>query len=204
MTVASVALYNTTVTETQTSSPSRRTETRHATPGNACTHFLKFGMTCDEYDQLKARAASRCELCQTPEEKTTRGSLVIDHFEGGGIWFVRGLLCDRCNAVMSRHDRTATWGPSSLPWAEKAREYHLNAFGEPSPEDFERAEDCIQARTPYAVRDRILPKPISRARRARVPRVRLDHGPKHIAREIRSHLTAEQIGRLIDLLRAEE
>jgi hypothetical protein len=202
MTDASVALYNTTVTETHTNSPNRYTETRHATPGNACTHFLKFDMTCDEYDQLKARAAGLCELCQTPERKTTRGSLVIDHFEGGGVWFVRGLVCDRCNSVMSRHDRANEWGPASLPWADQARAYHLNAWGKPSAEDLAKADEYIQARKPFSVRN--LPRRLSGRHESQVARVRLDRGPKQIARSLRKHLTTEQIGRLIELLRAEE
>lgn len=144
--------------------PNRHTETRHATPGNTCNHFQKYGLTCDEYDQLRARSEGRCEICQTPEPKTVRGALVIDHFAGGGAWFVRGLLCDKCNSVMSRHDRAVTWGPASLPWAEKARAYHLNAFGKPSAEEFLLAQEYIDRRKPFSIRD--VPRP-ARARRKR-------------------------------------
>ncbi|GES27846.1 endonuclease domain-containing protein [Streptomyces angustmyceticus] len=177
--------------------PNRRTQNRHATPGNACTHFMKYGMTCDEYDRLRLRAAGRCELCKTPEKKTVRGSLVIDHFEGGGVFFVRGLLCDKCNAVMSRHDRTTTWGPSSLPWVEQAQTYHRNAFGAPSAEELQLAEECIRSRKPYAVRDRIMPKPPPSPR---VPHIRLDREIPAIAEKLRVNLTSEQVGQLIELL----
>lgn len=177
--------------------PNRRTETRHATPGNTCNHFQKYRLTCDEYDRLRARSEGRCELCQTPEDETPRGALVIDHFQGGGVFFVRGLLCDKCNSVMSRHDRTTTWGPSSLPWATATREYHLRAFANPSPEEFAKAEAYIEARRPYAVKDRVLPKP---RRRTKVPHIRLDRSVAQIASKLRRHLDGDQLTELIELL----
>lgn len=176
--------------------PNRRTETRHATPGNACNHFMKYGMTCDDFDRLRTRADGRCELCETPEEKTRRGILVIDHFQGAGLFFVRGLICDRCNSVMSRHDRKAAWGPSSLPWAEKARAYHLASFERPTPEEFEQAEQYIASRRPYAVKDRILPK----VKRPKVPHIRMDRPLKEIATKLRRNLGADEMAQLIELL----
>ncbi|GAA2929476.1 endonuclease domain-containing protein [Streptomyces enissocaesilis] len=176
--------------------PTRHTETRHATPGNACNHFMKYGMTCDDFDRLRARAGGQCELCKTPEQETPRGALIIDHFQGAGLFFVRGLICDRCNSVMSRHDRTAAWGPSSLPWANKARAYHLAAFERPSPEEFERAEQYIASRKPYVVKDRILPP----VKRPKVPHIRLDRPLSQIATKLRRHLNAAQVARLIELL----
>lgn len=176
--------------------PNRRTETRHATPGNVCNHFAKYGMTCDSFDLLRARAGGRCEICQTPEGQTTRGALVIDHFEGGGLYFVRGLLCDRCNSVMSRHDRHAEWGPSSLPWAERARAYHLAAFEQPSAEEFAQAEEHIASRKPYSVKDRVLPK----VKRPKAYYVRLDRPLPEIANKLRHRLSAEQRAQLIELL----
>jgi hypothetical protein len=176
--------------------PNRRTETRHATPGNACNHYLKYDMTCADFDRLRARADGRCELCDTPEEKTRRGALVIDHFQGAGLFFVRGLVCDRCNSVMSRHDRTAAWGPSSLPWADKAQAYHLSAFERPTPEEFEQAQQYIDSRRPYVVKDRVLPK----VKRPKVPYIRMDRPVKEIATKLRRHLDAEEMAQLIDLL----
>lgn len=176
--------------------PNRRTETRHATPGNTCNHFQKYGMTCDDFDRLRARADGRCELCQTPESETARGGLVIDHFQGAGLFFVRGLICDRCNSVMSRHDRTAAWGPSSLPWADKARVYHLAAFERPTPEEFERAEQYIASRRPYAVKGRVLPK----VKRPKVAHIRMDRPLAQIASKLRRHLDAAELARLIELL----
>jgi hypothetical protein len=176
--------------------PNRLTETRHATPGNACTHFLKYGMSCDSFDLLRARAKGRCEICQAPEGATTRGALVIDHFEGGGLFFVRGLLCDRCNSVMSRHDRKADWGPASLPWVEQARAYHLAAFEQPTTEQFEQADRIIASRRPYKVKDRP-PIPVETPKTLVV---RLDRSMAVAARKLRRHLTDKQRSRLIELL----
>lgn len=147
--------------------PSRHTENRHTEPGKICHHFFTYNLTCDEYDQLRARANGHCEICKTPERETTRGLLVIDHFQGGGVAFVRGLLCDKCNAVMARHDRAMVWGPATLPWAEQARAYHLNAWALPSAEEFRRAEQYIQSRRPFTVRG--LPRSRKPARRKAKP-----------------------------------
>lgn len=74
------------------------------------------------------------------------GQLVIDHFTGMEISFVRGLLCDRCNAVMQRHDGMAPWGPATQPFKHRARMYHLNAFKKPSDELMARADQVIRDR----------------------------------------------------------
>lgn len=176
--------------------PSRRTQNRHATPGNTCNHFMKYGMTCDDYDRLRTRANGHCELCQTPERETPRKALIIDHFQGAGLFFVRGLICDRCNSVMSRHDRAAAWGPSSLPWAEQARAYHLAAFERPTADEFERVEQYIASRRPYEVKSRILPP----VKRPKTYYVRLDQPLAEIAAKLRRHLSVEQRSRLIELL----
>lgn len=131
--------------------PSRHTETRHATPGNTCTHYLSYELTCDEYDQMKERAQGRCEICSTPEAETPRGSLVIDHYQWADTFFVRGLLCDRCNAVMARHDRKHVWGDKTRPWAAKAAEYHHKSWGA-TAEQLEIAAAQIAARTPWTRR----------------------------------------------------
>ncbi|MFE7395686.1 endonuclease domain-containing protein [Streptomyces sp. NPDC057557] len=182
--------------------PSRHTEKRHGTPDTTCVHYLNYALTCDQYDDMRRRANGRCEICQTPEAETTRGMLVVDHFQGGGAWFVRGMLCDRCNSVMSRHDRAAVWGPASLPFREKAAEYHLNAFGRPTPADFRKAADYIAARKPFNVRDVPRPAPAPRAEAPKKARqVRLDRGVKHLARGLLRHLTPEQLTNLVELLK---
>lgn len=124
-----------------------RTDYGHSKrPGVKCTHALMYRLTCDEYEAMRDRADGRCEICNRPDTETPRGELVIDHFSEPGVWFVRGLLCDRCNSVMQRHDGTAHWGPASRPFAAQARAYHLNAFGRPSAEVLKRADDVIQRR----------------------------------------------------------
>lgn len=169
--------------------------------GLACNHDA-YGLTCDDYNAMRARAQDMCELCRTPDRETTRGQLVIDHFQDRDLYFVRGLLCDRCNAVMSRHDRNVEWGPSTLPWKERASAYHLNAFGRPTDDELRRADQVIASRKPYDVRNRLpLPKT---PRRKQAPRVQLNHGPKQIARALRQHLKPEQIARLIELLTEDE
>jgi hypothetical protein len=179
---------------------SRHTENRHTTPDKTCHHFISYDLTCEDFDRLHARAAGRCELCDIAGEETPRGSLVIDHFQGGGLFFVRGLLCDKCNSVMSRHDRTAAWGPASESLREKAQAYHLNAFSRPTPEQFERAAAYIANRKPFNVADRPpLPRYVARPSTPPSP-LRLDRGVKHIAAKLRRHLNAKQISRLIELL----
>ncbi|MYX33444.1 MULTISPECIES: endonuclease domain-containing protein [unclassified Streptomyces] len=114
-------------------------------PNRRCTHDL-YRLSCAQYDAMRDRAQDRCEICGVLDRETPRGQLVIDHFEARGVFFVRGLLCDRCNSVMQRHDRSAPWGPRSLPFADKARAYHLNAFGEPGPDRLRRADEAIRNR----------------------------------------------------------
>ncbi|MFD4315057.1 endonuclease domain-containing protein [Streptomyces sp. NPDC058548] len=111
-----------------------------------CTHKYEHRLTCDEYDAMRDRAQGECELCDTPDHETPRGQLVIDHFRGRRFRIIRGLICDRCNSVMSRHDATAPWGPASLPFAERARAYHLNAFSRPTVELLQRADAEIELR----------------------------------------------------------
>lgn len=127
----------------------RRTNYGHQMrPDLRCTHAQPcYRLTCDEYDAMRDRAGDRCEICNRLDVETPRGELVIDHFQDeGGPCFVRGLLCDRCNSVMQRHDGLAHWGPRSRPWAEKARAYHLNAFRRPSEETYRQADEVIRQR----------------------------------------------------------
>ncbi|MDX3328826.1 endonuclease domain-containing protein [Streptomyces sp. ME02-6979-3A] len=185
--------------------PSRHTERRHGRPDTTCVHYLNYGLTCDQYDDMRRRAGERCEICQTPEAETTRGMLVVDHFQGGGAWFVRGMLCDRCNSVMSRHDRAAVWGPASLPFQERAAEYHRNAYGKPTPEEFQKAADYIAARKPFNVAD--VPRPVTPKRTTaprKAQRIRLDRGVRHLAHRLLQHLSPAQLNHLIELLKKGE
>lgn len=99
-----------------------KTETRHHPEGKTCHHFAYHGLTCDEYDALRARANGHCEICGIAEEETRRGSLVIDHCMAQGFHAVRGLLCDSCNIdVMRRY-------PFCNRWAAEANRYAANSW----------------------------------------------------------------------------
>jgi hypothetical protein len=110
--------------------PARATETRHHRQGKTCHHYAFHGLTCDEYDALKERAAGCCELCGLPEEATGGRRLVVDHFADAqqGLRFVRGLICDKCNVVMSCLDGTKPWGSKRTMEAQalayEARSWH--------------------------------------------------------------------------------
>lgn len=188
------------MTETTPPSPSvRRSDYGHSQREDLlCTHFA-YDLSCAAYDEMRDRAADACEICRTPDGETKRGRLVIDHFQGGGLFIVRGLLCDKCNSVMSRHDRNAPWGPAPLPWKDEARAYHLNAFGKPSPDELRRADEHIQSRNTYKPSGLAITQTKPLVPRG-VPYVRLDHGPKQIARKLRDYLNDEQLARVVALL----
>ncbi|MEV8398830.1 endonuclease domain-containing protein [Streptomyces niveus] len=123
--------------------PSRKTETRHSRTGKTCHHFMYHRLTCDEFDQLRERAAGRCEICSTPELETGGRRLVIDHFRGGDFHLIRGLLCDACNAVMSCVDGTKRWGENRR-WEARALLYEAASWHPPTAEQ-RKAMDRIQA-----------------------------------------------------------
>lgn len=131
--------------------PAVRPFNRHVDPSKICHHFQRFDLDCDEYDQLRQRAAGRCEICKTPEEDTTRGRLIIEHYHHGDVWFVRGLVCDKCNRVMACHDRSMAWGPATRPFAEQGAAFHRNAWGA-TPEDLKQAARDIAQRRPWTRR----------------------------------------------------
>lgn len=116
-----------------------RTETRHHALGKTCHHFQYHRLTCDEYDKLHARAGGQCELCGTAQKETGGKRLVVDHFELDGARFVRGLLCDKCNAVMSCLDGTKTWG-QNRSWETLALAYEAKAWQQPTAEQWVRIQ----------------------------------------------------------------
>lgn len=69
---------------------------------DTCHHRIYY-LTCDEFDLLWGRSGGRCEICGINETDTKAGRLYIDHNQAAGH-LVRGLLCDKCNAVMRRVD----------------------------------------------------------------------------------------------------
>jgi hypothetical protein len=117
--------------------PSRTTETRHHPEGKTCHHFQYHGLTCDEYDELHARADGHCEICGTPEAETGGRRLVVDHFQDWATRarFIRGLICDKCNVVMSCVDGHKRWG-ANREWKERAHAYQANSWQQPTPEQW--------------------------------------------------------------------
>lgn len=67
-------------------------------------HHSMYRLTCEDFNQLYEYAKGCCQICKTPEADTKRGKLVIDHAPRYGFIAVRGLLCDKCNSLMSRAD----------------------------------------------------------------------------------------------------
>ncbi|WP_329368867.1 endonuclease VII domain-containing protein [Streptomyces sp. NBC_00669] len=156
-----------------------------------CLHATVYGLTCAQYEEMRDRAGDCCELCRTPGPETPRGSLVIDHFDGMGVNFVRGLLCDRCNALMSRYDGTAPWGPSTEHRKDEAHAYHLAAYGAPSAEDFARANKVLTDRQRHQVD---ISKPY-------VPTQGMDdYDIQAMAHDIRTSLTPREVERLASIL----
>jgi len=120
-------------------------------PGKLCQHWEIYRLTCEEFEQLRARSGGRCEICGIAEEDTPRGYLIIEHYHHQDVWFVRGLVCDRCNHLMACHDRSAVWGPVTRPRAHLAAEFHRNGWGATS-ELLARAAEDIPKRVPSCSR----------------------------------------------------
>lgn len=169
-----------------------RADYGHGTgPSGTCLHAYSYGLTCAQYEAMRDRAGDCCELCRTPGLETPRRALVIDHFDGKGVRFVRGLLCDRCNALMARHDGTAPWGPSTEHRQDEARTYHRAAFGKPTAEELDRADEVIAERV-RSLAARFEPT-------VREP-VTEDAELRDAVRDIRTRFTPVQVSQLIGLL----
>lgn len=127
--------------------PLRATETRHNPKGRTCHHYQLHGLTCDDYDRLRERAVGCCEICGIPEAETGGKRLIVDHFEDQEtqLSFIRGLLCDRCNAVMACMDGMKPWG-RGRKYESQAREYEARSWEQPSPEQWVLVEEIRQRR----------------------------------------------------------
>lgn len=71
-------------------------EWRKQNPDKVKSYDLKrmFGLSLDEYNQLKENQNYSCKICGKHEDDC-RQNLVVDHCHTTGK--VRGLLCDNCN-----------------------------------------------------------------------------------------------------------
>lgn len=70
--------------------------------------FRKFGITLEQYEEIKEQQGGVCFLCGKPETKKQKrragevvlDSLHVDHCHDTGK--VRGLLCFRCNTGIGK------------------------------------------------------------------------------------------------------
>lgn len=187
----------------------RERRKRHRLDGAPCYHFYYHQLSCENFDALDARAGGHCELCGVAEEETPRGYLVIDHFDAGRFSFVRGLVCDACNAVMSCFDGNKAWG-ANRRWEQRAGEYERNSWQKPCEEAFAlmaaRTElyPCYDPRyVPLFSKPRLRLEPIPPPATVTIP-IPLGRGQKVIAQKLRRHLSRTQIARLVDLLAQED
>jgi len=58
----------------------------------------RYGLSPEDYYQLKASANSTCQTCGELEGNSKPTKLVVDHCHETGI--VRGMICDRCNRAL--------------------------------------------------------------------------------------------------------
>ena len=66
-------------------------------------HLRLYGITEQQYAELRATQSDLCAICQQPETMTYRGqvkTLSIDHDHTTGK--VRGLLCAACNFALGK------------------------------------------------------------------------------------------------------
>ncbi len=75
-----------------------------------CPSHRAYGLSCDQYDQLLARANDRCQICESDY------ALVIDHDHAVGAWAVRGILCAQCNATLYRNRDDKAQDYLADPW----------------------------------------------------------------------------------------
>jgi hypothetical protein len=74
-------------------------------------HRAAYGIRCPEFDALRTRAEGRCGICGTREEETGGQRLVVDHYGLDEVFFVRGMICDKCNSAMAGADGRRVWYP---------------------------------------------------------------------------------------------
>ncbi len=84
-----------------------------------CHHGV-YGLTCAGFEALWERAGGKCEICGTAAADTPRHKLCIDHDPRYGFEAVRGLLCDRCNSLMSFVDRGRKRDPRAYRYYARA------------------------------------------------------------------------------------
>jgi len=179
----------------------------HNRPDLKCHHQVIYGLTCREYEEMRARAGGRCEICKVDEKDTHRGFLVVDHFHGWapGASFIRGMLCDWCNkSVMQAYDGLKPWG-KQRHYEDAAREYERNSWQQPSAVALREMAERTEM-LPAAIREPKPRLPRPRPMWMSVPdsiQVPLRRGQVVIATRLRRYLTSGQLERLVELLTEE-
>lgn len=106
-------------------------------------HQVAHGLSCAEFDALATRAAGRCELCGTLTAETGGKRTIIDHYEQHpDIYFVRGMICDRCNSMMSGADGNRVWYPHRGDM-DRVRSYLAASWQQPTADEICRIEIYI-------------------------------------------------------------
>lgn len=98
--------------------------------GSNCQHAAYHGIGCEEYAELVAAAQDRCQICGISGSDTLRGELCIDHLPeppSPAPHKVRGLVCDKCNSLMSKVDGRKPWD-ADRTHEEAALRYAANAW----------------------------------------------------------------------------
>lgn len=94
-----------------------------------CNHW-RYGLTCEQIDQVRADAQERCQICGKHERYA--GLLNMDHDKTLGFWAFRGILCTPCNLGL---ERGRVVGPEVDAYLANAWYKRLPGAGEVRPED---------------------------------------------------------------------
>lgn len=81
-------------------------------------HKLKsrYGLTGEQYDEMRAAQDYRCAICREHESKVFRGRLVVDHCHSTGR--VRKLLCANCNSSLGHTKENAETARALVEYIE--------------------------------------------------------------------------------------
>ena len=82
--------------ELRAQSPERRAKQRASVWKSTLKH--KYGITPEIHQTMYDDQGGRCYFCGVEKPSRGRGGLVVDHNHKMGDKFVRGLLCQACNA----------------------------------------------------------------------------------------------------------
>ena len=81
-------------------------------------HLKQYGITRDDYDAMLSDQGGVCAVCKTPGKTSSRSNrMAVDHDHQTGR--VRGLLCGRCNTLISKLDESPGWIISALKYLGK-------------------------------------------------------------------------------------